>query len=229
MPEEPAPVPFEIFSGENLMIQVPLYVLDVGLTWKGRYDPTALYVVDDALLGEDNIGYKVIADVGPGVPPPNATFYTALDPVPVSSIASITMQLVQNNQNVVSWQYNRVAKIAAAPLIVGQKYLIYDFHAGDDFANVGASSNAAGVIFTATGDTPTTWTNGTILYQVQFPPNFTLADGLFQAELLAADTVARSGLFELRITIASEAEMYIASGAQSDVLCIEEAIKITPC
>jgi hypothetical protein len=61
------------------------------------------------------------------------------------------------------------------------------------------------------------------------PPNFTLAAGLFQAELLAADTVARSGLFELRITIASEASMYIASGAQSDVLCIEEAIKITPC
>ena len=144
MPEEPAPSSFEIFSGENLMIQVPLYVLDVGLTWKGRYDPTALYVVNDALLGEDNIGYKVIADVGPGVPPPNATFYAALDPVPVSSIASITMQLVQNNQNVVSWQYNRVAKIAAAPLIVGQKYLIYDFHAGDDFANVGAELECGG-------------------------------------------------------------------------------------
>jgi hypothetical protein len=91
------------------------------------------------------------------------------------------------------------------------------------------ASNAAGVIFTATGDTPTTWTHGTILYQVQFPPNFTLTAGLFQAELMASDTVALSGLFELRITIASEEAMYIASGAQSDVLCIEEAIKITPC
>jgi hypothetical protein len=64
MPEKPAPVLFQIFSGENLMSRFAV-ALDAGLTWKGRYDPTALYVVDDALLGEDNIGYKVIADVGP--------------------------------------------------------------------------------------------------------------------------------------------------------------------
>src|SRR4029077_5459577 len=115
------------------------------------------------------------ANVGPGVPPPNASFYVALDPVPVSSIASITMQFVQGNRNIVSWQYQRTLKLTNGPLIVGQKYLIYSFGAGDVFTNVGASSNAAGVIFTATGDTPTTWTHGSVLYQVQFPPNFTLS------------------------------------------------------
>lgn len=48
-------------------------------------------------------------------------------------------------------------------LTVGQKYIILDFNAGDDFTNVGAASNATGVIFTATGTTPTTYTNGSTL------------------------------------------------------------------
>jgi hypothetical protein len=221
--------PFEITSGENLLIQVPMYVLAAGLTWRGRYDAAALYVIDDALLGDDNIGYHVTANVGPGVPPPNPTYFTALDPVPVTQIASIVMQLVQGGKNIVSWQYRRISQVTESPLAVGSKYLIYTFGAGDDFENVGAGSNAAGVIFTATDDTPTTWTNGSILYLIDFPANFSLAEGLFQAELLASDTVPLSGSYELRITIASEDSMYIGTGAQSDVLCIDNAIEITPC
>lgn len=45
------------------------------------------------------------------------------------------------------------------PLEAGRIYEIVSYVAGDDFTNVGASSNATGVIFTATGTTPTTWTN----------------------------------------------------------------------
>jgi hypothetical protein len=45
------------------------------------------------------------------------------------------------------------------PLVVGRTYEIVDYKAGDDFLNVGASSNSTGEIFTATGTTPTTWTN----------------------------------------------------------------------
>lgn len=45
------------------------------------------------------------------------------------------------------------------PLTVGQIYEIVNYVAGDDFTNVGASSNATGTIFTATGTTPTVWTN----------------------------------------------------------------------
>jgi len=53
--------------------------------------------------------------------------------------------------------------ITAGPLVVNQLYTIVSYGAGDDFTNVGASSNAAGVIFVATGITPTTWTNGSVL------------------------------------------------------------------
>ena len=49
----------------------------------------------------------------------------------------------------------------AGSLIVGHKYIVYQLEAGDDFANVGYVST--GVIFTATGTTPTTWSNGSFV------------------------------------------------------------------
>lgn len=49
-------------------------------------------------------------------------------------------------------------------LSIGQKYIIDSFAEGDDFTNVGASENAQGVVFTATGDTPAVW-NGSKLIQ----------------------------------------------------------------
>lgn len=45
-------------------------------------------------------------------------------------------------------------------LQIGRRYMIYDWVTGDDFTNVGAASNADLVIFTATGDTPSIWSNG---------------------------------------------------------------------
>lgn len=50
-----------------------------------------------------------------------------------------------------------------APLIVGETYTIATYETGDDFTNVGAASNAQDVEFIATGTTPTTWTNGSLL------------------------------------------------------------------
>ncbi|MBW1853105.1 MAG: LamG domain-containing protein [Deltaproteobacteria bacterium] len=50
-------------------------------------------------------------------------------------------------------------------LVVGKRYVIDTYVAGDDFINVGAPSNTTGVDFTATGTTPTTWTNGSTLSQ----------------------------------------------------------------
>lgn len=49
------------------------------------------------------------------------------------------------------------------PLVVDTKYVIVDYKVGDIFTNVGAASNATGVVFTATGDTPTVWDNESIL------------------------------------------------------------------
>jgi hypothetical protein len=51
-------------------------------------------------------------------------------------------------------------------LVVGAKYKIVTFVAGDSFTNVGAASNATGVVFTASGTTPTTWTNLSVLSPV---------------------------------------------------------------
>jgi hypothetical protein len=48
-------------------------------------------------------------------------------------------------------------------LFIGALYTITTYNAGDDFTNVGAASNASGVSFVATGTTPTTWTNGSVI------------------------------------------------------------------
>lgn len=47
-------------------------------------------------------------------------------------------------------------------LIVGRKYQIATYVAGDDFVNVGGT-NVTGNVFTATGTTPTNWTNWSTL------------------------------------------------------------------
>ena len=47
-------------------------------------------------------------------------------------------------------------------LVVGVEYTILDFNAGDDFTNVGGT-NVTGTVFTATGTTPTTYSNGSTL------------------------------------------------------------------
>ena len=53
--------------------------------------------------------------------------------------------------------------VTSGTLVVGRLYTITDYNLGDDFTNVGASSNATGVQFTAIGTTPTIWTNGSTL------------------------------------------------------------------
>lgn len=52
-------------------------------------------------------------------------------------------------------------------LVVGKHYLIANYVAPDDFVDgTGAGSNATGVTFTATGTTPMTWTNGSVLIEI---------------------------------------------------------------
>ena len=49
-------------------------------------------------------------------------------------------------------------------LVIGNGYSIGTFETGDDFSNVGAN-NVEGEIFIATGTTPTTWVNGSLLFK----------------------------------------------------------------
>lgn len=51
-------------------------------------------------------------------------------------------------------------------LTTGKRYILLDYIAGDDFTNVGAASNADSVIFTASGTTPTTWTNLSVVWEI---------------------------------------------------------------
>lgn len=57
--------------------------------------------------------------------------------------------------------YNNLTLTTATSglLVVGQFYTITEYIAGDDFTNIGATSNATGQTFTATGTTPAAWTN----------------------------------------------------------------------
>lgn len=74
-----------------------------------------------------------------------------------------------------------MAPQTSGTLTVGKRYVITDFNAGDDFANVGAV-NETGAVFAATGTTPTTWTNASILNE---------ADPLYNCDGVAAHSVAK--------------------------------------
>ena len=57
------------------------------------------------------------------------------------------------------------AVLTSGTITVGKKYLVKLFVAGDSFTNVGGT-NTTGTVFTATGTTPTTWSNSSQLIQL---------------------------------------------------------------
>lgn len=93
------------------------------------------------------------------------------------------------------------------PLETGRWYKITDYIADDDFINVGAASNATGVIFQATGTTPTKWTNFSKLAPYWNDTlNVVLTDILSQiAEITTVDTTyARASSPNVIYTLTSE-------------------------
>lgn len=70
--------------------------------------------------------------------------------------------LVYNTDNN-QFEYNTENVQTSGLLVVGKVYTFYGFQIGDDFTNVGAAVQSTGQSFTATGTTPTTWTNGSAL------------------------------------------------------------------
>ena len=81
--------------------------------------------------------------------------------------------------------------------IVGEGYTITNYVDGDDFTNIGATMNATGSFFTATGEIPNVWTNGstitsegdifanvlenTLGYDLQWEPNPFAPPGIYVA------------------------------------------------
>lgn len=71
-------------------------------------------------------------------------------------IVTLSSQIVPETDIIIptATEFNTVT---SGLLTIGEEYEITDYLATDDFTNVGAASNANGVIFTATGTTPTDW------------------------------------------------------------------------
>lgn len=102
-------------------------------------------------------------------------------------------------------------------LTIGQTYTINTYNSGDDFTNVGAPSNATGVKFIATGDTPADWTNSSQLDYDNGNLNFTINQnslGNIWVELISNGTynIKSSGLFGADM---KKIEVLISSGYTS--------------
>lgn len=79
-----------------------------------------------------------------------------------SSISDAVMEILANssaNQEAFNIAQGDDTVLTSGTLVTGSKYKIVTFVAGDDFTNIGGT-NVTGNVFTATGTTPTTWTNG---------------------------------------------------------------------
>ncbi len=83
--------------------------------------------------------------------------------------------------------------ITSGTIISGKRYQILTFVAGDNFTNVGAGSNATGVIFTATGTTPTTWTHSSVLNEISADLPYNAAASDVQTALTATGWVTTAG------------------------------------
>lgn len=184
------------------------------------------------ILDDFSVAYKALSSVSPNIPPPWPVpiYWEALPAELAASVQSLKLELVNDGKVAVSYLYETLgAQLTSGLLVVGKQYEIVTFNPGDDFTNVGASSNASGVFFTASVTTPTDWTHGSVLQQVSYPPNVLPADGLFQFELLDGDTQGMDGVYELRQTVRWIDTDYFASGGQADVLCTTEFLQVTPC
>jgi len=60
------------------------------------------------------------------------------------------------------------------------------------------------------------------------PPNLTLVDGLLTLELLSADSATLMGIYDLQYAV-TVADVTYSSGGQTDVLCLEDVLEVTPC
>lgn len=79
-----------------------------------------------------------------------------------AEISDAVMEIIRNssaNQEAFNIAQGDDTVLTSGTLVTGSVYKIVTFVAGDDFSNLGAT-NVTGNIFTATGTTPTTWTNG---------------------------------------------------------------------
>jgi hypothetical protein len=220
---------FQITSGENALLKFGLFDIQDADTWKGQWEASTTYGVGDAVFLSDN-AYECTG-ANTNEQPPDSDWTVLTTAISAADIQSILVELIDATGKVrVNWAYATVGDVlSSGTLVVGARYRIKLFVSGDAFENVGAASDATGVTFTATDDTPTIWTNSSQLQQISAPTNLSLSDGLVEVELLAQNTVNLAGEFEVRISVAETDTDYIGSGAETQVTCLEGVILISPC
>jgi hypothetical protein len=99
----------------------------------------------------------------------------------------------------------------------GKRYKITSFVSGDDFTNIGATANATGAVFTASGTTPTTWTNSSTLVEVTTDLAYNADETAIQTALNLLATVAAAG----NVTVDGDWPVFIiqfnSAGSRTDI------------
>lgn len=110
---------------------------------------------------------------------PSAPIFTTVNPT--GGIVELTVGLADQAPTSGTWNVGW-GLLTSGTVTTAKRYRIKTFVTGDDFTNIGAASNATGVVFTASGATPTTWTNGSTLIEL------TLTDCTFEEAAATVET-----------------------------------------
>lgn len=108
------------------------------------------------------------------------------------------------------------SSLTSGSLSSGKRYLIVSYVSGDSFTNVGAGSNATGTVFTASGTTPTTWTNGSSLIEITADLAFDVSASYLQTALNATLAIANAG--NVTVTLSSTGVyliQFVTAGAKT--------------
>lgn len=82
-----------------------------------------------------------------------------------------------------------VSSATSGSLHNGSRYYIQNYVAGDDFTNVGATTNEAGEIFTKSNGNPANWTNGSTLVEITTDVAYSATAATLLAALEATEAV----------------------------------------
>lgn len=160
----------------------PSSLVDAGTLIDGSTDPVirevqTLQIVQDvgAFVNLTTASASAAVTIDPvqtGGAGVNAQYRVSISPTPYDG--SLTLILAGRETAFLAYNAGASDVVAALEtltqksglLVSGRRYKITAFVTGDDFTNLGAGSNATGIVFTATSTTPTTWTHSSSLSPV---------------------------------------------------------------
>jgi hypothetical protein len=108
-------------------------------------------------------------DWPPPVSCPITIYYTDSTEAAQETVFAGTAHLKSFNREQISYTLRSanfdeaLTAVSSGTLVSGRGYKILSYVSDDDFTNLSAGSNATGVVFTASGTTPTHWAHGSVL------------------------------------------------------------------